>query len=143
MKKLNKTNVFRNMILLIAAIVITISLTRIAYEVYEDLRIYDSREVDATFQVSNKVGLAADTQSLNFGIVPPGGSSQREILLYHNYTTPLKIKFIYSGSIARVLWPITPFYLEPGVERHVSIVAYAPATHGNYSGIVKVLYIKP
>lgn len=144
MKKQNRLiETSKKMLLLIAVALLAISLTKLAYFAKQQNDIYDMKEFNASFGVTSKrIGLAADTNNLNFGMVSPGGSSTRQLMLYHNYTKPLKVLIVYSGSIAPILKPIEPFYLQPNTQRNISITAYAPSRYGNYSGTVKVIYLK-
>lgn len=132
----------KSIIFMIAVIFIVIGLTKICYLVKESYSIYDVKTLNATFIIENKIGLAADTNVLNFGMSPPGGSSTKEILLYHEYKERLKIKLVYAGNIAQLLEPIKPFYLEPKTEKKLGITAYAVQKPGNYSGTVKIYYLK-
>lgn len=135
--------ILKIIIILIAAALIACILTRVAYLAYEKYTIYDVKEVNAAFIIGKKIGLSADADVLNFGIVPPGGSSTKEMVLYHEYKEPLKIKIVYTGNIAEVIGPIEPFYLEPKIEKKVSISAYAVSDENiTYTGTVKVFFIK-
>lgn len=143
MKKKDKIKALKIVVLLAAAALIAASLTRIAYVAYEKISIYDIKEVNAKFAVGKKIGLSADNDIINFGIAPPGGSSTKKIVLFHEYKEPLKIKITYTGDIAEAVQPIEQFYLEPGVEKQVSLSAYAGSEEGReYTGTVKVYYIK-
>ncbi|MBN2421057.1 hypothetical protein JXB27_02145 [Candidatus Woesearchaeota archaeon] len=143
-KKQNQNNsAVRNVIFLVALAIFVVCLTRIVYFVNEEMSIYYMREFNATFKVSRTAGLAADSDTLNFGMVPPGGTSRREIILYHEYKEPLKVKIYYSGSIRHVLSPAESFYINPGEEVKIGIIAYGIGeVNTEYSGKIKVLYLK-
>ena len=69
--------------------------------------------------------------------------STKEIILYHEYSEPLLIKFQYIGDIKYVLNSVEPFYLEPKTERKVGITAIARYNkYINFTGVVRVLYLK-
>ena len=143
MKTKGRVNILKLIVLLIAIVIIASSLTRIAYLTYQKTIIYDIKEVDAKFIVGNRLGFSGDSDVLNFGIVPVGGSSTKEIVLYHEYKEPLKIKIEYTGDMAKVLRPIEVFYLEPNVERKIDIIAFAKTDEQEeYLGTVKVYFIK-
>jgi hypothetical protein len=116
------------------------ALTKVAYLAYQKNMLYDVREFNASFYVDKKIGLAADSDELNFGITTPGGSGKRTIEIYHEYAEPLKIVVAYEGSISEVLKPIEPFILEPHKEENISLVAYAKnEVAENYTGVVRIL----
>ena len=137
------TSVAKILILLLAISIISVWATKITYELYENSKIYDVKDINATFKIGDVVGLAADSETLNFGIIYPGGTSSKEVTLYHEYSEPLLIKFRYLGDIKYVLNPVEPFYLEPYTERKVGIVAIAKYNQlMNFTGVVRILYLK-
>lgn len=139
----NKERRFKNLIIAIAAIIILINISRICYLRYENSRIYDVREFNATFKIGKTIGFAVDSDKLNFGMSLPGGSTTRQVAISHDYKEPLKIKVIYSGSISEVLKPKKTFYLEPNKKINLSFTAYANSDKdANYSGTVKIMFIK-
>ncbi len=146
MKTTNKKTIYRTIKLIfviIAMLIIAINVIQLTYVTYQNHRIYDSKIINATMIIGNQVGLAGDTDVLNFGIVPPGAASKKTITLYHEYKEPLEIRVIYEGSITPYLTPIEPFILEPKNETSIAIIAtaltYGPA---KYNGTVTILYLK-
>jgi len=142
MKKKNKLLINR-IILLIIIIIGTILITKIAFNVNEMNSIYYQEEFNATFEVGTGGGFSVDTNVINFGVVTPGGSSTKEIILYHNYPEPLKVRISSNGNIAEVLSPIPPFLLEPKVEKKLNLIARAGNELRNYTGKIKIILIKP
>jgi len=140
MKKSVKT---RNKIIFIILIIIfTVILTRFVFKLNEANSVYYEREFNATFRVAGFGGFSADTDVINFGVVTAGGSSAKEIVIYHEYSKPLKIKIIYGGDIAKTLSPIPSFYLEPKTERKVNLIAHAGNEFANYTGKIRITMIK-
>lgn len=144
MKKENKKKygVLKFIVLLIAIVLIAVSLTRISYELYQTSFIYDTREINASFQIGDRIGMSADTDVLNFGSVYKGSLSMKRIELYHEYKLPLKIVIEYKGNISEVLSSVEPFYLEPKTKKELVLVASANKQLGSYFGIVKISYLK-
>ncbi len=144
MKKQNrKTEIIKIFILLVCIAVIASAATKIIYFTHEYFSVYDAKTLNAKFITGNKVGLSADSDMLDFGIVPLGGSSSKEIKLYHNHKKPLKIEIVYKGDIKEMLSPVAPFYLEPGVEQKLRITAYAKGEENKeYTGTVTIIYLK-
>lgn len=137
------SDVLKKLFFLILVAIIASSLTAIVYKANEAFSIYYFQEFDAKFKVSNKLGLSADSDKIDFGSAPEGSTSRRELLLYHEFERPLKVKVSYSGNIADILSPIKPFYLEPKKEQKIGIIANAFGEEGTeYSGKIKVSYLK-
>jgi len=138
MKKQNKNKI----ILLIIIILATIFITRIVLRLNEINSVYSEREYNATFQVGNFGGFSVDTNIINFGAVTAGGISTKEVVIYHEYSEPLKVKVEYSGNIAEVLSPFASFHLEPKTERKINLIARAGNEPANYTGKIKIMLIK-
>jgi hypothetical protein len=137
------TGLFRVILFLAAVSVMAVSLTNAAYIIYHKYKVYDVREIEARFKVGEGIGLSADSDILNFGMVGPESSSTKEIVLYHEYSGPLLVKITYTGNISEVLLPVKDFYLEPNGYRKVGITAYAkPGSSGEYSGTVMIMYFR-
>lgn len=133
---------YKLMIILVLAAFISSTLTVISYNMHKNGEVYDIKVLNATFSVGKFVGMAVDTDRLNFGVVFPGGSSTKTIQLYHNYTKPLLIRIDYTGSISQILLPVKPFILKPKTSMNVTFDAYAGYHYANYSGKVIITYIK-
>jgi len=129
-------------VILIIAAIVAVLLTGIFYNINEKRLVYRSFELNATLSIGNIIGFAVDTNVLNFGIAPKWSSVIKEITIYHDYKKPLKINVVYSGTIAKFLRPIQPFYLKPKEEKRINIVADANGEYGNYTGTVKVLFLR-
>ncbi len=144
MKKKSKAGkILKYAAFVIAVIVIIIVLARVGYITYQESKIYAGRDINATFSIGNKVGLSADGDRLNFGMVYPGGDSTKEIVLTNEYKEPLKVEIEYFGSITQVLKPVAPFYIDPNTEKKIDLTAYAISNkYSTYNGTVRILYIK-
>ena len=138
-----KIHRIKNRVLFIVLVmIITAILTRFAFKLNEINSIYYEREFNATFRVANFGGFSADTDVINFGAATIGGSSTKEIVIYHEYFEPLKAEIIYEGDIAKTIIPVTPFILEPKTERRVNLIAYAGDVSANYTGKIKIMLVK-
>ncbi len=142
MKRSDKYNL--KMLLFLAILsLITINITENIYHYLNTDDVYYSREINATFRIGDEIGIAAGYDVLNFGMAKQGGNSVRWISLYHEYSKPLLVKILYYGNISEVLSPIEPFYLEPRLERNVSLTANAIGADGDsYGGKIIIQYIK-
>ncbi|HME86923.1 MAG TPA: hypothetical protein VKE88_00760 [Candidatus Nanoarchaeia archaeon] len=141
MKTKNKEMLW-NIFALVLVAVISIALTKIAFELYQNTKIYDVKEYNAQVRIADFAGFSINTDSLDFGVIVRGSSITRTTTLQHNYTEPLLVKVIYSGDIQKVLGYKEPFVLAPNTEMNLSITAYGIAAQGNYTGKVKIFFLK-
>ncbi|MEK6886769.1 MAG: hypothetical protein AABW88_02975 [Nanoarchaeota archaeon] len=140
---MKKSNKLKNKIIwIILIIIITVTLTRFVFKLNEVNSIYYEREFNATFGVSNFGGFSADTNVVDFGVINTGGTSTKEIVVYHEYLRQLKVKITYSGEIEQVISSVPYFYLEPKTERKINLIARARNEFKNYTGKIKISLIK-
>ena len=131
-------------ILLICAIFWT---TGIAAFVYTTYKLEQVIPYHAKFGISEKqVGLATDSDQLNLGIAPRGGSATRHVFVENIQPKPQRYTFVVEGSITPYV-QITPstFVLAPHDSRTVDIVGIAPANAplGTFDGTISLLIEQP
>ena len=66
----------------------------ITYQMYERYNIIKTEEFETFVQISNSSGWNMETNRLNFGKLPPGGSSARFITLKNDYTKKFRQEFL-------------------------------------------------
>lgn len=135
--------IIKRIILLAIIILLTVCITRFVFKLNEMNSVYYEREFNATFQVGGFAGFAVDIDVINFGVVTTGGSSTKELTVYHEYSEPLKVKVKYSGNIAKTISTVPSFYLEPKTEKKINLIAHAGNELANYTGKIKIMLIKP
>lgn len=135
----NKLRVF--LIFLVIAFFI-VGVTELAYILYnvKYIKVYD-----LFLKVENKVGINVDVEkaSINLGIVPLGGSVQRDIVI-NNGNDSLKVNVAVTGSIAKFVNIEKEFYLKEKEIKRLPLVAYVPhdAIEGNYTGKIIIIVLR-
>ena len=93
------------------------------------------------------LGISIDTDNLNFGIIPSGGSyGTRIINIKNDEDVPIKIKLKPFGDISPMIdFEVPEFILQKGEEKKIEIyLRTTEATRmGNYTGGVEILSIRP
>ncbi|MGB9708312.1 MAG: hypothetical protein ACPLXC_03260 [Candidatus Pacearchaeota archaeon] len=89
----------RIVLLMVIIALLTITLTELIF--YYSKYVYKVKKVtvyDMKMEVGNHVGFNLDAEELNFGTVPPGGGSKREVVITTDSPTLLKVMF--EGELA-------------------------------------------
>lgn len=137
MKRINAV-----LILLILAFT-TIGIVSVLYNTFVTIGIKD---IEMSLQVEKgKLGIAVDSEKLNFGSILPGGSSAKKIIIGNEHDFPISVSFTPLGEIKEhVKVSENPSYLLPGETKEISIVAAAPKDmpYGNYTGIMRVVFTR-
>lgn len=126
--------------LLIAAVIVSSSMTYIFYNVFV---IENIVVTDIKLKVGDRFGLNVDPESINFGRIMPGTTGLRNVTLENNASYPLKASISRYGEVADwVDVSENNFILEEGEKRDVTFYAYAPndAAFGNYTGKARVVF---
>jgi hypothetical protein len=129
-------------LLLIFLVIISTFLT---YAFYNFFVIEDIITLNMGVKVNDHFGLNADADAIKFGMIMPGTSSQRLIMVNNNATYPLKVMILKSGYIADwVKISENNFILEENGNRQVIFEVSAPenVNFGNYTGEVKTIFKK-
>jgi len=103
------------------------------------------RYVDTSVQiVPYGVGINGDTDSLKFGKVPFGGGGERA--LYLNITQEAVVNITITGDMAKFMSVNkNEFIIQPNKRDEVVFYLDVPegAVTGNYTGLIRVLFLKP
>ncbi len=127
-------------LLLVAVIFFVAGLTEIIYTLY---KIQHIETIPATVEVSKKIGFAIGREGLNFGIVPRGGSSTREIVIVNQDTKEMRTRVLVHGSISKFLTPPeSEFILRRNETKSLSFSVIIPedAKYGNYTGKISIIF---
>ena len=110
---------------------------------YYNFVVFDVKEYDMVLIVSDHIGFDVTTEKLHFGMVTPGGSSTRDLIIANEFSRPLIVQIKTSGKLASWVAPsVNNFILQPNETKNVTMVAVAPedAKYGNYTGKVKIVF---
>ncbi len=103
-------------------------------------RILEEREMGAYLIVSDHYGFDLGNDSLRFGMISPGGSSTRGVIIDNGYGQDIKVEIIPKQGMERFIDPVESVVPE-GQTKKIGVSAYAPldTSYGNYTGNVSVI----
>jgi len=125
-------------LIFVASLVVFISILYINFS----LLILEKEEIIATLIVGDKAGFDTNNTALTFGMIKPGSTLNRNLIIENNYDFPIKVEFSVKGDIKRFLVFEEVIYLDSGEEKTVSISTINPVheDYGNYSGKMNVYF---
>lgn len=129
------------LILLILSLA-TAGIVSIAYLSYT---IEDVKRVDISFKVGDRLGINLDTDKIWMGMVAPGNSASREIILSNNNTFPVIVRLKITGELKEyVTLAENNFIITPATSKAVAVSATAPKDmdFGNYTGTLVAVFEK-
>jgi hypothetical protein len=129
--------------LLIMIILIFIIYIGLIYIFYYSLAVYKVVEYDVYLIVGNKIGFDLSTEYIHFGIVPPNGSSTKNVFIYNNEDKKLKLQLKLEGNVSQFVYvkDFSPTIM-PHENKTLTFYAIVPgnASYGNYSGKLKIIF---
>jgi hypothetical protein len=129
--------------LLIMIILIFIICIGLIYIFYYSLAVYKVVEYDVYLIVGNKIGFDLSKEYIHFGIVPPNGSSTKDIFIYNNEDKKLKLQLKLEGNVSQFVYvkDFSPVIM-PHENKTLTFYAIVPsnASYGNYSGKLKIIF---
>lgn len=128
--------------LLITVVIISAFLT---YFFYNYFIIENIMNLDMDVKVGDHFGLNADADAVRFGMIKPGTSGERAILVNNNAKYPLRVVILKSGYIANwVKVSENNFILKENESKQINFEVFAPnnINFGNYTGNIKVILKK-
>jgi len=105
----------------------------------------DIREVEMDLKVGNRIGINVGSDKIWFGMVTPGGSATRNIILTNDYPFPVLVKLMIYGDLkSYVSLSESNVVLEPNTKKEVSVTVFVPSDmrYGNYTGTLKAVFKK-
>lgn len=127
-------------LLFIAIVLFVVGLTEIIYTLY---KVQHIETIPARAEVSKKAGFAIGKEGLNFGLVPRGGSSTREIVIVNQDTKEMRTRVLIRGSISKFLAIAeSDFILKRNETKKLSFSAIIPedTRYGNYTGKILIIF---
>ncbi len=127
-------------------LIIVVSLSSFStYFLYDYFVIENIIKLDMSVKIADHFGLNADADAIKFGMITPGASSQRSILVNNNATYPLSVVLVKSGYISDwVKVSENNFILKGNESKQINFEVSAPDNidFGNYTGKAKIIFKK-
>lgn len=122
--------------LFIASLIIFLSVLYLNFII-----VLEKKEIITTVIVGDKSGFDLNKTALTFGMITPGSSSQRNLVIENNYNFPVKVELRVGGDIKRFLVFKKIIYLDVGEKKTIGINAIASIDEksGDYYG--KMIFI--
>lgn len=144
-KKEEGLSVFKTIIVLIFAILITAGITSIVYSFY---KILDYKEFDVYVKVTgkNQVGFNLDPGVFNFGKVPQGMKAIRNATVTNHFYKDVLVRIEIDGQVDNMVFVKDNYFIiVPNMTKEVEVIASIPQNQpiGNYSGKLKVYFERP
>lgn len=141
--KKNKTITI--IVLTILVIVIIWNLVLLSSKFQNNTNVLAYSEIDVFFMIAEKHGFAIEDNFLHFGMVPPGGGSNKEITL-NPINRPVKVFINVSKNISeQIKIEKNNFLLNPK-DLNTTIPLKLTNTNnlskGNYTGKLQIYYLK-
>ena len=98
----------------------------------------EMKTLDLSFVVGEHLGFDLNASSLSFGIIMPGGSAVRRVVMQNNYDFPIKVEIYTSKNIRGYVFAEPEHLIESGKTEQISFNLIVPEymEHGEYSGEV-------
>lgn len=127
-----------NFLLAVALVLFLFSLALLFYNFGN--KPYESRVFRVHFVVGDRVGFDLNKSALTFGIIPPGGTGTRNIIIENDQDFPLKCKVYISDNLVDLVYSENNFVIPPRTNRELGINIYVPqnVSYGNYTGEIKI-----
>lgn len=96
--------------------------------------------VDVNFSVNDFIGLGSSKEGLNYGVIPPGMSSERYLSLVNSRPFAVEVRFLVDDDLRDFIYGKDVVFLEPQEKINHSVKLAVPekADFGNYSGQIKL-----
>jgi len=143
-KQLKKKKLIYIIILLFILSVVSSIITGTLLLNKEKIDVVAVTEIDAFFMVGNRSGFAIEDEYLNFGMITPGGASNKEITLHSFGDEPVLVYVEFGDNLINYTWVSdNNFILEPHNNVTLSFSAgnVDELEFGNYTGKVKIYYL--
>ncbi|MEM2932750.1 MAG: hypothetical protein QW622_00860 [Candidatus Pacearchaeota archaeon] len=137
----NRKDKYRIILILLLLIAIVIGLIGLL----KKLEVYKIFEYDAYLIVGDKVGFDLSQEYVHFGIVPPNGSSTKDIFIYNSLNKSFKINIEVEGNISNFVYAKdSSRVILPKENKTITLIAIVPAnaSYGNYSGKIRILFLQ-
>jgi hypothetical protein len=117
----------------------------ISFFIITSYRTVDIYRIPMDLLIEEKVGINLNNDSIHFGSVYKGGTSEREIGIINRYSIPLKATILLYGNISSYVTVTDNNMVIPsGSVKQVQFKASMPSncSFGNYTGIAEIVLKK-
>ena len=135
------------LIFTILFLIVMINLIVIVFKISNLKQILAYTEIEAFFIISDHHGFAIEDEFLHFGMVMPGGGTEKDMKLYALKDKPVLVHINYSENIAPYMQVSKNDFILYPEELNKSLVFRLTNTtntaFGNYTGTIYIYYLKP
>lgn len=107
------------------------------------LSIVEVREIPLKVKVSGNLGLGLGDESLNFGSIPAGSTSMREVVISNDKDVDLDVEIYKKGRISRLLnFEEKRFLVKKGEDKRIKFSVFVPedTKEGEYEGELILIF---
>ena len=128
-----------------AFILVIVATVMMTFIIYDTTVVYQRFEIPMKIRVraDGYVGINTDTDSINFGSVPRGGTGEKVINVTNGDDKPHLIRIKSRGDISEwISVSDNNFIMQPGTVNEIKIKARTPMdiNPGNYTGTLEVIF---
>jgi len=105
--------------------------------------ILEQREIYSSFIVGNHIGFDLNKTALTFGMVIPGQSGDRGLIIENTFNSKVKVSINAKGEISKhLIVSENDFYLGPGETKRIGFSVYPAedAEFGEYEGVIQIYF---
>lgn len=135
----------KNKIIVIILLIIILFLVIFLVINLTDLSVLEKKEIYAKIIVSDHYGFDLNGTALTFGMVRPGGTSSRALILENKYNKEVEVEIYAKGKIKEfILISDNNFILRDNEKKELSFTVSVPSgtEYGNYTGFVIMKFRK-
>jgi hypothetical protein len=108
------------------------------------LSVLEVQKVETSLIVGDRGGFDLNSSALTLGMIIPGGSSTRNLIVENKYDFDIRIYLTGEGEIQRFLVFDKNIFLEKGETRQIPVSGVIPrgTQYGNYTGKIFLTFRK-
>lgn len=128
--------------LLIALALLTAGVVSTAHFFYKTI---GAEEIKVDVIVGDHYGFSVDTDTLDMGMVTPGGSTNtRDLVLTNNHDFPVRVRFVKKGDMKDWLRIANQAVIPPEDTTTIKVSAHVPpeTPYGQYNGTLLAIFIR-
>jgi len=146
MRKKEKKKKLNYKFLIISLVILIIAFTAFfaaLIRVIDYFTIIEQKKIYASLTVDDHYGFNLNPPNLTFGMLMPGSSAKRDLIIENKYNFSIRVKIIPKQDMEKFI-EIQEQVIPKNKTEKITILAYVPADtlYGNYSGEVVVIVRK-
>lgn len=142
--KKNKKLSYKFFIIAIVLLIIAFIIFFVALmQAIDHFTIIEKKKIYASLTVYDHYGFDVNPYNLTFGMLMPGSTARKELIIENRYNFPIKVKIIPKQDMKKFI-EIKEHVISVNKTEKITVSAYVPADtpYGNYSGEVIVVIRK-